>query len=89
MGLAYSEDSYEVVELCRELLALVQNAFIAESRERGSILAYTRICKCASRIQNAAEKRRDTIALSELEHILVQDKDVLWRRMNDIAGLSH
>ena len=89
MGLAYSEDSYEVVELCCELLALVQNAFIAESRGGGSILAYTRICKCASRIQNAAEKRRDTIALSELEHILVQDKDVLWRRMDDVAGLSH
>jgi hypothetical protein len=88
MGLAYNEDIYEVVELCCELLTLVQNAFTSESRGEGSIMAYTRICKCASRLQNAAEKRRDTIALSELEHILVQDKDVLRRRVDDIAGRS-
>jgi|WetSurMetagenome_2_1015567.scaffolds.fasta_scaffold05154_10 hypothetical protein len=89
MGLAYKEDIYEVVELCCELLALVQNAFISESREGGSIVAYTRICKCASRLQNAAEKRRDTIALSELEHLLVQGKDVLWRRVDHVTGRGH
>jgi hypothetical protein len=78
MGIAYDEDIYEIVDLCCSLLTLVQNAFIFESREGGNILAYTRICKCASRIQNAAEKRRDTIALSELEHLLLQDRKVLW-----------
>lgn len=89
MRLAYNGDISEIVELCCELLTLVQNAFVFESREGGSILAYTRICKCASRIQSVAEKRRDTIALSELEHLLVQDRDVLWGRVDNTAGINH
>jgi hypothetical protein len=70
MGLAYNENIHEIVELCCELLTLVQNAFISESREGGSIMGYARICECASRIQTASEQRRDTIALSELEYSL-------------------
>lgn len=89
MGKAYSDDICEIVDLCCSLLTLVQDAFISESREGGSILTYTRICKCASRIKNAAEERRDALALSELEHLLVQDRDPLWQRMAPGTAQSH
>lgn len=73
MGSAYNENIYQIVELCCELLTLVQNAFISESREGGSIFAYTRISECASRIQANAEKRREAVALGKLEHAVTWD----------------
>ena len=73
MGSAYNENIHQIVELCCELLTLVQNACISESREGGSILAYARICECASRIRATAEKRRETVALGELEHAMTEE----------------
>lgn len=89
MRSAYSEDFCEVVELCCDLMALVQNAFVSETREGGSILAYTGICKCASRIRSAAEKRRDTIALSKLAQLLVHDRDLTEKGAEDLPRGLH
>jgi hypothetical protein len=68
MGSAYNENVHQVVELCCEMLTLVHNACMAESRDGGSILAYARISECASRMQATAEKRRQLLAEIQCEN---------------------
>jgi hypothetical protein len=70
MGSVYHENVHQIVELCCELLTLVQNACISESREGGSILAYAGICDCASRIRMSAEERRHDLARAQWKHAL-------------------
>ena len=68
MGTAHNQNVHQVVELCCEMLTLVQDACMAESQEGGSILAYARISECASKIQTTAEKRRQALAEAQWEN---------------------
>ncbi len=62
MGLLYDESIHQVVELCCELIGLAQNAYSLESEGKSTILAYTLISECASRIKMTAEKCRWALA---------------------------
>ena len=79
MGSAHNENIHQIIELCCELLTLVQNACISESHEGSSVLAYARISECASRIQGTAERRRETIALGKLEQAMTWDMRYMKR----------
>lgn len=70
---AYNEHVQQIFESCCELLALVKNACFCESCEGGSVLAYASISECASRIQAAAEMRREKVALGKLECMMTLD----------------
>lgn len=73
MGSVHNENIHQIIELCCELLTLVQTACGSERHEGGSILVYTHISECASRIQGAAEERREDIALGKLEQAMTWD----------------
>ena len=79
MGAVHSEHIHQIIELCCQLLTLVQDACTSESQEGGSLLAYARISECASRIQGTAEKRRENIALGKLEQAMTWDTRFMKR----------
>jgi|WetSurMetagenome_2_1015567.scaffolds.fasta_scaffold03307_2 hypothetical protein len=65
MGYVYNESIHQVVELCCELITLAHDAYSSESQGEESILTYTLISNCASRIQMAAENRRWALAQAQ------------------------
>jgi hypothetical protein len=77
MGSAHYENVHQVVDLCCELLASVHNACMAEFRDGGSILAYTRVSECASRILATAERRRQLLAEIQCEDEIDKDSWIL------------
>jgi len=70
----------EIDYLCCQLLLFVETARETESHGEGGILAYGFVSECASRIEAAAEKRRQLLAQAQLNKTMDED----MRSLNSI-----
>jgi hypothetical protein len=57
----------QIFDLSFRMLGLVKQALLSESYQDAGIVDYSLICECASRIQSAAEERRQELARAQWE----------------------
>lgn len=62
MRISYDQAISQILEACSLLILLTEQAHEMESRGKASMLDYGLIHACASKIQTAAEQRREALA---------------------------